>query len=357
MLELVKCSYLGGTKRSLTTFSPKNILIERTDNIGDVVLSVPTADAIKRKFPGCRIVFIMRKYTEGLGKFFTNVDDVILYEDLLDLGTKKATAYLQEQQFDCFISLNSKRALLQLIKAARIPVRIANSRVWYNWLYYNVLPNVTRSKSALHEAQLNLRVATPLGVVVPDTLQKIIPQTTLVPHPQSGIEELDTPDARFKLVLHPASNKSGREWPEEYYVSLIKDLDPAEFQIFITGSLHEKERLQQLCTISQENVCNIMGRLSIAEWHDFLQQVDGLVAAGTGPLHLAAAMGVRTLGLFPRKKEVSVGRWQPLGENASYLMYPNKCAIEKCSNCSCACMRAISVGQVKKIILDWGNEI
>jgi ADP-heptose:LPS heptosyltransferase len=44
-----------------------------------------------------------------------------------------------------------------------------------------------------------------------------------------------------------------------------------------------------------------------------------LVAASTGPLHIASAVGIHAIGLYPSKRPMHPGRWMPLGGNASYL--------------------------------------
>ena len=43
------------------------------------------------------------------------------------------------------------------------------------------------------------------------------------------------------------------------------------------------------------------------------------MASGTGPLHVAAASGINTLGLFPSVRPIHPERWAPLGKKAGYL--------------------------------------
>ena len=60
---------------------PKNILIVRTDRIGDVVLSLPLIDIIKQSFPKCRISFLVRNYTADLVENYTGVDEVLILKE------------------------------------------------------------------------------------------------------------------------------------------------------------------------------------------------------------------------------------------------------------------------------------
>ena len=61
--------------------APKNILIVRTDRIGDVILSLPLAEIVKRKYPDCKITFLVRKYTSSLVKDNPFIDHVLLLKE------------------------------------------------------------------------------------------------------------------------------------------------------------------------------------------------------------------------------------------------------------------------------------
>lgn len=59
--------------------------------------------------------------------------------------------------------------------------------------------------------------------------------------------------------------------------------------------------------------------MDLYQFVSFIRNADGLIASGTGPLHIAAASGINTLGLFPCVRPIHPGRWAPLGERAGYL--------------------------------------
>ena len=64
---------------------------------------------------------------------------------------------------------------------------------------------------------------------------------------------------------------------------------------------------------------DLTGRLALAELLAVLAAADGVVAASTGPLHLAALLGTRTLGLFSPVRPLHAGRWGPLGARAEVI--------------------------------------
>jgi ADP-heptose:LPS heptosyltransferase len=73
--------------------------------------------------------------------------------------------------------------------------------------------------------------------------------------------------------------------------------------------------------------------------------VKNLVACSTGPLHIAAFIGIRAVGLFSPRKPIHPGRWQPLGKNVSVLL--NNPACPECKKKkNCMCIQQISVERV-----------
>ncbi len=99
-----------------------------------------------------------------------------------------------------------------------------------------------------------------------------------------------------------------------------------------------------------------MGELQLSEFIALIQNVDGLVAGSTGPVHLAAAAGIHTLGLYPPRRGAAPSRWAPLGKKAEFLVHQRR--IPYCYGCTkqemgCACMNKISVTQVVQRIADW----
>jgi ADP-heptose:LPS heptosyltransferase len=76
---------------------------------------------------------------------------------------------------------------------------------------------------------------------------------------------------------------------------------------------------------------------------------DVLVAASTGPLHIAAALGVKAIGLFAPMRPIHPGRWAPVGKDAHFVVIDKTC--EDCrKGGSCACIEAIEVQKVIKLI-------
>jgi heptosyltransferase III len=90
---------------------------------------------------------------------------------------------------------------------------------------------------------------------------------------------------------------------------------------------------------------NLTGKLSLDELMAFISTIDGVLAASTGPLHIAAALGKHAIGLYAPMRPIHPGRWAPLGENADYLVKEKYCS--KCRKTErCECIESITAREV-----------
>ncbi|MGV8877877.1 MAG: glycosyltransferase family 9 protein [Sphingobacteriaceae bacterium] len=298
----------------------KNILISRTDAIGDVVLTLPMCGYLKRVFPEVCIFFLGRSYTSSVIKACSAIDQFVNYDDFKNLDNIKQVDYLKSKSIDAIIHVHPNRHLAQLAKKAGIPLRIGTTNRFYHWLTCNNLVKLSRKNAGLHEAELNLVLLKGLGI------NRIPNSDQLFNYYNFGAtEELYAEvfnllsEKRFNLLLHPKSNGSGKEWSLKHYQELISLLPQKQFKIFITGSEKEMPVLNSWIKSLDNNVIDLTGRFDLGQLIAFLQHADGMIASGTGPLHLAAAAGINTLGLFPISKSINAKRWSPIGKKAQHL--------------------------------------
>ena len=134
--------------------------------------------------------------------------------------------------------------------------------------------------------------------------------------------------SRVNIILHPKSKGSALEWGLKNFHRLINQLPEEKFKIFITGTKEEGDLIKGSLPFDKINVMSLIGKLSLGELIAFIQACDCLVAASTGPLHIAAALGKRAIGLFSSRKPIDPRRWSPLGNNSEALVFDRNC--EKC---------------------------
>lgn len=331
----------------MTTF-PQRIILSRTDNLGDVILTLPVAGWIRQHHPSTQVLFIGKAYTRPLIEASVHVAQFIDREALLS-----DPQLLKDLRADAIVFVLPDYELARLASQAGVPVRVGTSHRWFHWLYCNRLVSLSRRNSRQHEAQLNLQLLRPLGLAFSGKTADIPSWYGMSRIPSVSYAALLRP-ARFHLILHPKSKGSAREWPLENYQALVQALSPALFQIFITGTAAEGDliRQQQPSLLRHPHVTDLTGQLSLEQLLAFIAQADGLVACSTGPLHMAAALGKYALGIYPPMRPLHPGRWAPLGERAAWL-----CLDKVCNDCrktqNCACIHSIGVAQVKATVEGW----
>jgi ADP-heptose:LPS heptosyltransferase len=114
------------------------------------------------------------------------------------------------------------------------------------------------------------------------------------------------------------SRGSALNWSLHQYQEMADLLPPADFNIYITGTEEEGVRIRKDFRFDS-HIIDLSGKLSLPQLIAFISSCDTLVAASTGPLHIASALGIRAIGLYPSKRPMHPGRWMPLGANATYL--------------------------------------
>jgi heptosyltransferase-3 len=300
----------------------KHILINRIDAMGDVVLQLPTCIYLKQLYPDVTISFLGRTYTKPVIDACKAVDHFINYDELKELPVNDVAAIFKAKGIDAVIHEFPVKHVAEAAKKAGVNIRIGVTSRNYHFLTCNKLVRLSRRRSDLHEAQQDIYLCRPLGVTHVPTLGTLSysykdnfkPTVQLPP----AFAQLLTKD-KFNLILHTKSNGNGREWEQEQFTALIKRLPEDKFRIFITGSEKEHELFKTWIPQLPAHVIDVSGKLSLNEFIAFIYKADGLLASGTGPLHVAAASGVHTLGLFPTTQAINATRWAPLGIKAEHI--------------------------------------
>ncbi|MPN02596.1 hypothetical protein SDC9_149812 [bioreactor metagenome] len=122
------------------------------------------------------------------------------------------------------------------------------------------------------------------------------------------------------------------------------------YSVFITGSKEENEIIKKELGYEIPNTYNLMGKFQLEELIKFISCCDVLVAASTGPLHIAAALGIHAVGIYPPIKPMHPDRWKPIGVNVDVLCVNKDCEVCRRTN-KCLCMQQITPEQVLDVIL------
>lgn len=326
--------------------TPTSIILSRTDSIGDVMLTLPMAGLLKRAFPGVRITFIGRTYTKPVLERCAHVDHIITLEEL-EAGD--AVAILRDLNADALIHVFPRREIARWARVAGIPMRIGTSHRWWHWVTCTNRVAFSRKRSDLHEAQLNLKLLAPLLEAPAPALSELAER--------SGFTEPPLPDrirgwlrpGTRTVILHPGSKGSAVEWGLENFAALIRLLNEGQFTTIVTGTQAEAEHYRTVLPLGHPRTIDAGGALTLNELIALIGASDALVAASTGPLHIAAASGIRAIGLYSPRRPIHPGRWAPLGRDAHALVFDPACAVCAAGR-PCDCVQRISPQRVLALL-------
>ena len=327
--------------------SANRIIISRTDSIGDVLLTLPMCVWLKNNLPDCELIFLGSGYTKPVVDCFSVVDEFVDWKEIEKLPSTQRTEAFKELRADAIIHVFPNKDIASLAKKAKIPMRIGTSHRSFHLLTCSHRLNFTRKKSTYHEAQLNFQLLKPFGLSIIPSLEELSAMTDAFKAPESPLpsylQEYLAANNQT-VVLHPKSQGSALEWPIENYFQLATELVGKGYTVFFTGTEAEGSLFKSELP-SHERIIDLTGKLSLQELNCFLSKVKNLVACSTGPLHIAAFIGIRAVGLFSPRKPIHPGRWQPLGKNVSVLVNDPTCPECKKKK-NCMCIQQISVERV-----------
>ena len=329
----------------------QNILVIRTDRIGDVILTLPTIEALKQNFPGARVAMLLNSYTAGLVE---GIADALIYHG--ETAPKPFFEMLVElrlARFDAAVVAFPRFRIALLLWLAGIPIRVGTGYRWYSFLFNKKIFE-HRKAAEKHEAEYNLSLLKGLGCAIPSKpTAKIIISEQERKTASNIRQSMGITDADRLVLLHPGSGGSARDWKSDNFALLAAELKKRGFYVVITGGKSETHLVQSVAQAAGEGVKSFVSSLSLKEFAAFIQTAKLFVANSTGPLHIAAAVQTPVIGFYAPVRVMSPERWGPLTDK-KVIFVPDPAQCPRCQGGECQgndCMRQITVKQVLEAAL------
>jgi len=330
--------------------APRNLLIVRTDRIGDVILSLPLAEMIKKYYPECNVSFLLRQYTYPLVQNHPFIDRVLL---LKEKNTKISLAenikMIKSFGFDTCIIVYPTFYLSLITFLSGVKNRIGTGYRWYSFLFNNKIYE-HRKYAEKHELEYNIGLLNVIGIE-----EKVSPGNVRFHLGVSDeekkslkilLESVGVKNDKKLIIIHPGSGGSSVDLPAEKMIQLTEMLSrEASVQLIITGNSSEIN----LCSKFEisSSVINLAGKLNLSQMKSLISLSELFISNSTGPLHIAAALGVHVIGFYPKILSCSVKRWGPYTQKSTIFTPSINCT--NCSRKQCEeldCMNSIDIGKV-----------
>lgn len=319
----------------------RRILVLPPIGLGDTIVWLPFLVQAEKILN--RVVFNFPEELEWLAPIYEG-------SNLRNFEFVKLEAAILEHYEYAFLLNDEKHMLAKYAPvltmiSERLGLRRGRQRA--DWLTKSVSPSFFGRP--MHESLRNLRLLQALRVKPVRTVLKDCSLSATFGQ-ELALKKLVEEDY---VVLHPYSHGHGREWPILNYFELGRRFRDAGFRVILTGSKSEQKLLASYSEIiSGAGLDDYSGQLDLRELMQLLASASLMIGASTGPTHLAAALGTKTIGLYPAKKGLGLGRWGPLGNKAIGLQ-KNRCKQKFCDQYDCECMGYLSVSMVEHVAMKW----
>ena len=346
------CS-LGGflTGKKPIPQSPKTIAVIQLWGIGESILTLPTIKAIRDHFPKAHLTVIATARNKDVfsGQTFIDALQVMPLQPLQMLSF----CYKYRQAFDLAIDMEEYLNISALVSLFIGKFRVgfshgARARLYHHKVTYNDLQHCSEAFADL---------ARSLGIKV--KVEKLIPiHFTGADTKKVNAMLKECKLQREKLVLiapSVAESAKQRMWPLDRFASVADHLIDGGKQVAFIGIAQEQPIIRQILSMMKQKAENLAGKTTLSETACLATHAILLIGNDSGPMHLSAAMGTKTIGLFGPNLPL---RFRPIGTNnaaiykalcpCSPCINVHKGQLGNCRNNDPQCMKAITVEDVEK---------
>jgi heptosyltransferase-2 len=290
----------------------KRVLIVRPDRIGDVVLSTPLPREIKKTFPDSFVAVLVRKYTQDIYINNPNVDEIILIDDC-DNSLKsffRKVKELRSYKFTHSLTLLPTERLNYLLFFAGIPYRVGVGHKFYQFITFTKYVSRNKYIPLRHEADYCMDLARKIGVQTDDLSTEIfLTNEEKISVSEKRNKYLD--GKKYLIGIHTTSGNSAPNWSIKTYKELIEKLSQREYLKIIVTDDKVPDEIKSIDNVLYPNL-----GLKLRESFLNFSVLDLLISASTGPMHIAAALKVKTLSMFCPMTACSPKLWGPKGNNS-----------------------------------------
>lgn len=281
------------------------IVVRGTNWVGDAVMQIPALRELRRVYPDSHITLATRSRAQGIFEDADFIDGILPFEKS-DSIFKQAKMW-REGKFDLAILFTNSFESALVARLGGVKNRFGYATENRSFFLTDSFP-VPRWKNSRHEIYYYLNIASEAEKRIPGA-SKICEQ-----NPEFGLTVSDTRkeavrkilndngvDADKKLIVFcPGStNSRAKRWQTTSYAELNDKIQRnLKAEVVLIGSPDEITVSLEVAENSKLKPIVLTGKTSLAEVTAILSVCDLLVSNDTGPAHIAAALGTKTIAVF-----------------------------------------------------------
>ncbi len=259
------------------------ILIIRAGAIGDVVHTSNLFRSIKQAYPQVSIHYMTSELIKPLLIEDLDIEKVLTINPkfkLFSSYTKELANTLKNEKYDLVINLQPSFKIKSLIFLAGIKKQVVYRKSFGMHAVKNFWATGTKAFPEMQEI---------------DKLKLYLPKTAI----ECAKEKVK--DIKRPIIVINAggvlSKRQGRTYPVEKWIELGNKIqEKYNGTIILNGAKEDKDILAPLNTI--KNTIDYIGELSLINSCAVIGEADLMISGDSGPLHIATALGVKSIGLY-----------------------------------------------------------
>ena len=350
----------------------RRILVVKVDHIGDFVTAFPALRRIKRHFPGAELTVLAAKASLALAAMEPAIDRVIefnFFHARSDKGERAAARRalrdlqqrLSAERFDLAIDLRRQSDTRHILRHTGARWLAGFDRGYaFPWLDFSVefegdLANHLKREHVV-DSLIHLIDAIAANCDPDRDALATRPERSAA---RDGVAALllanGLPPDRLAaplVCLHTGAGSVNKQWPGASFAGLIDLLTgEAGTTVMIIGGPDEVLAVASLLKLVQRPgaIVNLAGKLPLEDLPGVIMAADLYVGNDSGPKHIAAALGVPTVGVH--SGSVDAGEWGPMGPRSMTIrreMTCSPCYLARAADChrGLACLTGIKVADV-----------
>jgi len=313
---------------------PERILIIKPSAIGDIVHALPVLNLIRRRWPAAHITWLVTPACAALVEGHPQIDEV-MYFDRRGLGSawRSPRAALElfglngdfrRRKFDLVVDLQGLFRSGWFLGQTRAPLRVgfANARE-FGWLFYT---HRILSSWEDHAVERYLCIAEALGLG-----KSPIEFHFAVDDDDRAQLAAKLPDPAPYAVLLPGANWDTKRWPAERFSALVRPLaERFGLRCIVAGGAGDGALAAQIVGAQ-----NLAGKTNLRQLIALLEGAKLVVAADTGPMHIAAALGKPLVTMYGPTDPIRTGPFGRMDTVVRLDIPCSPCFSRKCSHQSC----------------------
>lgn len=334
-------------------FTPERILVVKLDHLGDVLLATPVFSNLRQAYPHAELHALTGEWSRVVLERHPDVTGVVEYNSPAFCRTGQPTPLretfklyrqLRREKYDLMVELRSDWrtvwfAFLRLTpkRLSRPALQIANRLGLAQF-------------SGTHETTRNLDVLNQTGIPTP--IRTAIFSVTAEDKKWASdfLSTYQIDGQRPLIAIHPGSPIERKRWLPERYAELGDWLIAQKrAQILFVGVKDEIPIITEIQRLMRGESINVAGKTTLTQLASILHRCNVFIGNDSGPMHLAAAVGTQTLGLYGPGDPTRFG---PAGEKCQTIRRRVDCP---CVGATCrfgesGCMSKIQVADVMQIL-------